>query len=111
MKNNSLVELENDGQGVWLDYIRRDLFSSGELKRLINDDGITGMTSNPSIFEKAITSSTAYDDQICQLLRVDPNTSADILYEKIAIKDIQSAADLLLLVYKRLNKADGFVSL
>jgi transaldolase len=72
MKNNSLVELENDGQGVWLDYIRRDLFSSGELKRLINDDGITGMTSNPSIFEKAISSSTAYDDQICQLLRVIP---------------------------------------
>ena len=59
MNKNSLIELENDGQGVWLDYIRRDLFSSGELKRLINDDGITGMTSNPSIFEKAISSSTA----------------------------------------------------
>jgi len=111
MVKNSLVELENDGQGVWLDYIRRDLFSSGELKRLINDDGITGMTSNPSIFEKAISSSTAYDDQICQLLRVDPNTSVDILYEKIAIQDIQSAADILLPVYKCLNKADGFVSL
>jgi len=111
MEKNSLVELENDGQGVWLDYISRDLFSSGELKRLINDDGITGMTSNPSIFEKSISSSSAYDDQICQLLRIDPNTSAEILYEKIAIQDIQSAADLLLPVYKRLKKADGFVSL
>ena len=111
MKNNSLIELENDGQGVWLDYIRRDLFSSGELKRLIKEDGITGMTSNPSIFEKAISSSTAYDDQLRELLKVDPKTPAETLYEKIAIKDIQSAADLLLPVYKRLNKADGFVSL
>jgi transaldolase len=68
MKRNSLVELENDGQGVWLDYIRRDLFSSGELKRLINEDGITGMTSNPTIFEKAITSSADYDAQIRDLL-------------------------------------------
>ena len=68
MKNNSLVELENDGQGVWLDYIRRDLFSSGKLKRLINEDGLTGMTSNPRIFEKAISSSTAYDAQLRDLL-------------------------------------------
>jgi len=111
MKNNSLVDLENDGQGVWLDYIRRDLFSSGELKRLINDDGITGMTSNPSIFEKAISSSTAYDDQLRDLLKMDTKTPAETLYEKIAIQDIQSAADLLLPVYNRLNKADGFVSL
>ena len=111
MKRNSLIELENFGQGVWLDYIRRDLFSSGELKRLINDDGITGMTSNPSIFEKAISSSAAYDDQLRDLLKLDPKTPAETLYEKIAIQDIQSAADLLLPIYKRLNKVDGFVSL
>ena len=111
MNKNSLIELENHGQGVWLDYIRRDLFSSGELKRLINDDGITGMTSNPSIFEKAISSSTAYDGQLRELLKIDPKTPAETLYEKIAIKDIQSAADLLLPIYKRLNKVDGFVSL
>ena len=111
MEKNSLVDLENDGQGVWLDYIRRDLFSSGELKRLINDDGITGMTSNPSIFEKAISTSTAYDVQLRELLKLDPKTPVEILYEKIAIKDIQSAADLFLPVYKRLKKADGFVSL
>jgi transaldolase len=111
MKRNSLVELENDGQGVWLDYIRRDLFSSGELKRLINEDGITGMTSNPTIFEKAITSSTEYDAQIRDLLSSNPNMPAEILYEKIAIQDIQSAADFLLPIYNRLEKADGFVSL
>jgi len=111
MKNNPLVDLENLGQGVWLDYIRRDLFTSGELKRLIEDDGLTGMTSNPTIFEKAISSSTDYDAQICQLLRVDPNISADILYEKIAIQDIQSAADFFMPVYKSKNGMDGFVSL
>jgi transaldolase len=111
MKDNSLIKLENYGQGVWLDYIRRDLFSSGELKRLIDEDGLSGMTSNPSIFEKAISSSTAYDDQLRDLLKVDPKTPTETLYEKIAIADIRSAADLLLPVYKRLNKADGFVSL
>lgn len=111
MKNNSLVELENYGQGVWLDYIRRDLFSSGELKRLIDEDGLTGMTSNPTIFEKAISSSTDYDAQLRDLLKDNPKLGADILYEKIAIQDIQSAADFLLPVYKRKDKADGYVSL
>jgi transaldolase len=111
MKKNSLVDLENDGQGVWLDYIRRDLFSSGELKRLIDEDGITGMTSNPSIFEKAISSSADYDTQLGDLLARDPKTPVETLYESIAIQDIQSAADLLLPVYNRLSKADGFVSL
>jgi transaldolase len=111
MKNNSLVDLENYGQGIWLDYIRRDLFSSGELKRLIDQDGLTGMTSNPTIFEKAISGSSDYDDQICQLLRVNPKTSVEILYEKIAIQDIQTAADFFMPVYKRKDKADGYVSL
>jgi len=111
MKNNSLVDLENYGQGIWLDYIRRDLFSSGELKRLIEQDGLTGMTSNPTIFEKAISGSSDYDAQICQLLRGNPNTSVDILYEKIAIQDIQTAADFFIPVYQRKDKADGYVSL
>jgi len=111
MNKNSLIELEHEGQGVWLDYIRRDIFSSGELKRLIEEDGISGMTSNPSIFEKAISSSTAYDSQLRDLLRNDPKTLVEILYEKIVVQDIQSAADLLMPVYQRLKKADGFVSL
>src|ERR1700733_12740329 len=99
MKNNSLIKLENDGQGVWLDYIRRDLFSSGELKRLIDEDGLSGMTSNPTIFEKAISGSTDYDKQLRDLLDLNPKTDTNTLYEKIAIQDIQMAADLLMPVY------------
>src|SRR5580704_11357659 len=106
MKNNSLVELANYGQGVWLDYIRRELFTSGELKRLIDEDGLTGMTSNPTIFEKAISSSTDYDGQLRDLLAQDPRADSGILYEKIAIQDIQMAADLLAPVYKKKDKAD-----
>jgi len=111
MKNNSLVDLENYGQGIWLDYIRRDLFLSGELKRLIEQDGLTGMTSNPTIFEKAISGSTDYDAQLSGLLKVDPHMPADVLYEKIAIQDIQTAADFFIPVYKRKEKGDGYVSL
>lgn len=111
MKNNSLIELENYGQGVWLDYIRRDLFLSGKLKRLIDEDGLSGMTSNPTIFDKAISGSTEYDAQLHDLLAQNPKFGADALYEKIAIQDIQIAADLFMPVYKRKDKADGFVSL
>jgi len=111
MKNNPLLDLENLGQGVWLDYIRRDLFTSGELKRLIDEDGLTGMTSNPTIFEKAITGSTVYDVQLRDLIAQGPKLGADILYEKVAIQDIQTAADLLMPVYKRKDKSDGYVSL
>jgi transaldolase len=111
MKNNPLVEIENFGQGVWLDYIRRDLISSGELKRLIDEDGLSGMTSNPTIFEKAISGSTDYDAQLRDLLAQNPSASTDVLYEKVAIQDIQMVADLLSPVYKRKDKADGFVSL
>ena len=109
MKNNPLVDLENEGQGIWLDYIRRDLFSSGELKKLIEQDGLSGMTSNPTIFEKAISGSTDYDVQIRGLLQGNPNTPADVLYEKIAIQDIQTAADFFMPVYQRKDKADGYV--
>jgi len=111
MNNNPLVDLEHDGQAVWLDYIRRDLFSTGELKRLIEEDGITGMTSNPSIFEKAISGSPDYDAQLRELLAKNPDTSVEELYENIVIADIRSAADLLFPVYQRLNKTDGYVSL
>src|SRR5437016_5365466 len=111
MKTNSLVDLENYGQGIWLDYLRRDLFASGELKRLIEQDGLTGMTSNPTIFEKAISGSSDYDAQLRGLLEGDPNMPADVLYEKIAIQDIQTAADFFIPVYQRKDKADGYVSL
>ncbi len=106
---NPLLELQKLGQSVWLDYIRRDLITSGELKRLIDQDGLRGMTSNPAIFEKAIVGSTLYADFLDQL--VAQGLSAGDIYERIAVRDIQDAADILLPVYKSTNKRDGYVSL
>ncbi len=106
---NPLLELQKQGQSVWLDYIRRDLITSGELKRLIDEDGLRGITSNPSIFEKAIAGSNDYADFIDQL-RTQGLSSGD-MYERIAVRDIQDSADLLLPVYKATNKRDGYVSL
>lgn len=106
---NPLLELQGQGQSVWLDYIRRDLITSGELKRLIDEDGLRGITSNPSIFEKAIAGSTDYAGFLDQL-RAQGLSSGD-MYERIAVRDIQDSADLLLPVYKATNKRDGYVSL
>jgi transaldolase len=106
---NPLLELQKQGQSVWLDYIRRDLITSGELKRLIDEDGLRGITSNPSIFEKAIAGSTDYAVFLDQL-RAQGLSSGD-MYERIAVRDIQDSADLLLPVYKATNKRDGYVSL
>ena len=91
---NPLKDLQKFGQSVWLDYIRRDLFTSGELKRLIDEDGLRGMTSNPAIFEKAIADSTLYADMLKQLAsRTDLDATGR--YEILAIRDIQAAADAL----------------
>ncbi|MGZ4844489.1 MAG: transaldolase family protein, partial [Candidatus Angelobacter sp.] len=106
---NPLLELQKQGQSVWLDYIRRGLITSGELKRLIDEDGLRGITSNPSIFEKAIAGSTDYAGYIDQL-RAQGLSSGD-MYERIAVRDIQDSADLLLPVYKDTKKRDGYVSL
>src|SRR5213083_2658166 len=106
---NPVRDLQKFGQSVWLDYIRRDLITSGELKRLIDEDGLRGMTSNPSIFEKAIAGSTDYADILQELLQ--KNLSSGDIFEKIAVRDIQDAADLLLPVYKATNRRDGYVSL
>jgi transaldolase len=111
MNKNPLIELGVCGQGVWLDYISRDLISSGELKKLIDQDGLSGMTSNPTIFEKSISGSADYDAQLDDLLAKNPQAAGDILFEKISTEDIQNAADLLAPVYQSTNKADGFVSL
>ncbi len=106
---NPLRALQVFGQSVWLDYIRRSLITSGELRRLVDHDGLQGVTSNPAIFEKAITGSSDYND----LLRVpgaralDPKT----LYERLAVRDVQDAADILRPVYDRTGRADGYVSL
>jgi transaldolase / glucose-6-phosphate isomerase len=106
---NPLLGLQEQGQSVWLDYIRRHLITSGELKQLIDNDGLRGITSNPSIFEKAIAGSTDYTDML-QELRAQ-NLSAGDIYERIAIRDIQDAADLLRPVYDATNRRDGYVSL
>jgi len=107
---NPLKELLKYGQSVWLDYIRRNLITTGELKRLIEEDGLRGMTSNPSIFEKAIAGSTDYTDFLNSLQgRTDLDAKAR--YELLAIRDIQDATDLLRPVYDSANRKDGFVSL
>ena len=108
-QENPLKELAAFGQSPWLDYIRRDLFTTGELKRLIDEDGLRGMTSNPAIFEKSI-GSEYYKDSIAALAH-DGNLSAIDIYEKVAIEDIQTAADALKGVYDATNKRDGYVSL
>lgn len=107
---NPLQELLNYGQSMWLDYIRRDLFTSGKLKQMIADDGLRGMTSNPAIFEKAIADSSLYDDMLKQLAsRKDLDATGK--FEQIAIRDIQDAADTLRGVYEETNSRDGYVSL
>ena len=107
---NPLIQLQNFGQSIWLDYIRRDLLKSGELQRLITEDGLRGMTSNPAIFEKAIVGSTEYQDFLDSLAsRTDLDAKGR--YELLAIRDIQDAADLLRPVYQSTKKRDGYVSL
>ena len=107
---NPLKELTKFGQSVWLDYIRRDLLTSGELKRLIEEDGLRGMTSNPSIFEKAIAGSDLYAQTLAELEK-RKDLDAKGRYEELAIKDIQDAADFLKPVYQQTKKRDGYVSL
>src|SRR2546422_9337808 len=105
---NALKELNRYGQSVWLDYIRRSLIASGELKRLIDEDGLRGVTSNPSIFEKAIAGSSDYDDAM-QVLAREGDFDAKALYERLAIADIQAAADVMRPVYEQTHRRDGYV--
>ena len=107
---NALKDLLKFGQSLWLDYIRRDLITSGELKRLIEEDGLRGMTSNPAIFEKAIAGSPDYAD-ILASLKARTDLDAKARYEAIAIRDIQDAADALRSVYEESHCRDGYVSL
>ncbi|MFZ0539725.1 MAG: transaldolase [Candidatus Sulfotelmatobacter sp.] len=108
--SNPLKALLEYGQSMWLDYIRRDLITSGKLKTMIDVDGLRGMTSNPSIFEKAIADSSLYDDML-QSLASQPDLNATSRYEQIAIRDIQGAADILKPVYESSKFRDGYVSL
>ncbi|MEA2782854.1 MAG: transaldolase / glucose-6-phosphate isomerase [Rhodospirillaceae bacterium] len=107
---NPLKALQEHGQSVWLDYVHRDLLRDGGLKRLIDEDGVVGVTSNPAIFEKAIGESTAYDDSLRRYAEQD-HLDAGAIYERLAIEDIQSAADILRPVYDRTERRDGYISL
>src|SRR5881296_3554255 len=107
---NSLKDLQKFGQSIWLDYIRRSLITSGELQRLIDEDGLRGITSNPSIFEKAIAGSTDYTAALATLEQAGDGDAMDI-YEHLAIEDLQRAADTLRPVYDATGGRDGFVSM
>jgi transaldolase / glucose-6-phosphate isomerase len=107
---NPLRDLQKCGQSIWLDYIRRHLITSGELRRLVAEDGLRGVTSNPTIFEKALSGSTDYNDLFCGL-KHRRNQDANAIYETLAIRDIQEAADILRQVYDQTERQDGYVSL
>jgi transaldolase/glucose-6-phosphate isomerase len=107
---NPLKALNNFGQSVWLDYIRRSLITTGQLARLIEEDGLRGITSNPAIFEKAITGSSDYSAALGEL---ENRTDLDAkgVYEHLALRDIQDAASALRVVYDSTKRRDGYVSL
>src|SRR5579862_2794573 len=107
---NPLQQLSRYGQSPWLDYIRRDLMASGEMQKMVKEDGLGGMTSNPAIFEKAIVGSTVYNADMAEIQK-DKSLDAMAIYERLAIKDIQDAADILRQVYDRTERRDGYVSL
>src|SRR5712671_5942780 len=107
---NPVKALENHGQAVWLDFLARSFVAKGDLKKLIDTDGVKGVTSNPSIFEKAIGSSDEYDGAIEKALKKGDRPIAE-LFEHLAVEDIQHAADVLRPVYDQLKGEDGFVSL
>ena len=107
---NPLFQLREAGQSTWLDYIRRGLITSGELQRLVDDYAVAGLTSNPTIFDKAISGSTDYDDALRSLVQKgerDPNA----LFLQLAEEDIGMAADVLRPVHEKTKGGDGFVSL
>ncbi len=109
---NRLQQLQSFGQSIWYDNIQRNMLGQdGELVQMINADGLTGVTSNPSIFEKAINGSNDYDAQLAELLQQQPDMDSRELFFSLAIQDIQQAADLLLPVYQQTQSRDGYVSL
>jgi transaldolase len=108
--SNPLHTLATLGQSVWLDFIRRSWLEDGKLERLIREDDLRGMTSNPSIFEKAIANGREYDAQISGIVARGGATPLAI-YEEVAVADIRAAADLLAAVYRRTHTRDGYVSL
>ena len=106
---NPLLELKALGQSVWLDDIDREQLLAGQFQRLIDEDGLSGATGNPTIFEHSITHDTAYDEQTHQLIALGKRPQE--IYEALAMTDVQRVADLLRPIYDRTNGQDGFVSI
>jgi len=109
MATNRVKQIHSFGQSIWLDFINREIIKSGELKKLIDEDGVRGVTSNPAIFEKAITSSSDYDADIAELAKT--TTDNEELFFGLAVKDIQNATALFKGVYEESKGVDGYVSL
>lgn len=107
---NSIQTLQTFGQSIWLDFISRSLLTSGELRRLI-EKGVTGVTSNPSIFQKSICETSDYDATITSIIKSQSGIDVSALYEKLAMEDIRSAAEVLRPIYDSTHGIDGFVSL
>jgi len=108
MSNNRLQQLQDLGQSIWLDYIDRTMLQNGDLERRVRDEALTGMTSNPTIFEKALSEGSAYDEQ---LLSADPGTPPERLFELVETTDVQHACDIFGGVYKSTQGGDGYVSI
>ncbi len=108
---SKLTELSAAGTAVWLDFVDRKFLAEGGLKKLVDEDGLSGVTSNPAIFEKAMGHGDAYDTKLAVYDETHPGAATIDRYEAQAIEDIQAAADMLRPVYDRLNGADGYVSL
>jgi transaldolase/glucose-6-phosphate isomerase len=108
---NPLKDLNKYGQAIWLDYIHRNLINSGGLKRLVQEDGMRGVTSNPTIFEKAIAHGADYDETMRAALAENSKAETGKIYERLVMEDIRAAADVLRPVYDETGGADGFVSL
>lgn len=107
---NRLKQLSKHGQSIWLDFIQRSYLKKGELRKLVDEDGLRGVTSNPSIFEKAIAHSDDYKDELAELV-ADKSLDANAIYEKLAIADIRDACDALKTVYSETAGRDGYVSM
>ena len=108
---NPVKELQKHGQAVWLDYFRRSVITSSELKELVAEDGLSGVIISPATFEKVITGAIDYDQALADLLKSDPKLNSRTLYEKLTIEDVQMAADFLRPLYDQTGGIDGFVSL
>src|SRR5262249_53400739 len=107
--SNPILDVQKFGQSIWYDNIRRGLITSGELAEMVNRDGLLGVTSNPAIFEKALAGSTDYDQATKALVKQKVGSAVEI-YERLAMDDIQHAADVLYPVFVRTKGRDGFVS-